>query len=570
MAIERKEAVLYIGKVLRFSVRLSYRSVCDRPIFFSIGFLLFLLYRSFPSLFYFLLSSSPVIVCTTLLLGVLLSCGESRIPEIEEETEQDDYKYDEKTSSLQVGTSNNNTDEIFTEQTYTESTAKVACSSEERADKEFGIEEKVDEERGRCDQGIGEKRELSEEDPVEESARVGEDVGCSSSVNGNPAEGPNIDDRRSFLDSEPGLPFSSYPNPSMVDLTLMHDQKPKLDEGGGGEGKEEDQKGVMDLGPCVLERYRRLESLIARRRARKNLRFELEKNLIDLDVNVSASSVDEFSRFHAQIPPISAPRPNPLDLFNDSEETSAIPGSAPSILHQRENPFDLSPFDQVSESCGISSLLRENWYPREYMSISQRDMLFRRHDSFNLSGGELRQEKRFSRLRPYYASDTIDLDSRSSSTTFHRQLSDKSESKLSFVLELDDVVSSVNDQDYCENTIEKHDEETLEDGSQCSDGGESMEVEVENSEISATDGDVSRLNDVELFGSLEEKEDSEEVSSSLTILDAEKFKLMEEKQGGSTSHTLSEDTEKKPIPDLISWEGTGESQILHNTGIEIG
>nr|CAD1829529.1 unnamed protein product [Ananas comosus var. bracteatus] len=564
MAIERKEAVLYIGKVLRFSVRLSYRSVCDHPIFFCIGFLLLLLYRSFPSLFYFLLSSSPVIVCTTLLLGVLLSCGESRIPEIEEEKEQD-YKYDEKTSSLKVGTSNNNTDEIFTEQTYTESTAKVTYLSEERANKEFGIEGKVDEERGHCDQGIGEKRELSEENPVEEAARVGEDVGCSSSVNGNPAEGPNIDGRYSFLDSEPDLPLSSYPNPSMVDLTLMHDQKPKADEG-GGEGKEEDQKSVMDLGPCVLERYRRLESLIARRRARKNLRFELEKNLIDLDVNGSASSVDEFSRFHAQIPPISAPRPNPLDLFNDSEETSAVPGSAPSILHQRKSPFDLSPFDQVSESSGISSLLRENWYPREFMSISQRDMLFRRHDSFNLSGGELRQEKRFSRLRPYYASDTIDLDLGSSSTTFHRQLSDKSESKLSFVLELDDIVSSVNDQDYCENTIEKHDEETLEDGSQCSDGGESMEVEVENSEISATDGDVSRLNDVVLFGSLEEKEDSEEVSSSLTILDAEKFKLMEEKQGGLTSHTLSEDTEKKPIPDLISWEGTGESQILHNTG----
>ncbi|KAJ0094753.1 hypothetical protein Patl1_15869 [Pistacia atlantica] len=46
---------------------------------------------------------------------------------------------------------------------------------------------------------------------------------------------------------------------------------------------EVDQKNLMDLGTSDLERNQRLENLIARRRARKNLRLMTLKNLIDLE-----------------------------------------------------------------------------------------------------------------------------------------------------------------------------------------------------------------------------------------------------------------------------------------------
>ncbi|XP_009383260.2 uncharacterized protein LOC103971045 isoform X1 [Musa acuminata AAA Group] len=83
MAINRNEIRVYIEKIMVFCVRTSYRCARDHPFVFALVFFLLVLYRSFPSLFAFLVSSSPVIVCTTVLLGLLLSYGEPNIPEIE-------------------------------------------------------------------------------------------------------------------------------------------------------------------------------------------------------------------------------------------------------------------------------------------------------------------------------------------------------------------------------------------------------------------------------------------------------------------------------------------------------
>ncbi|KAJ0006884.1 hypothetical protein Pint_29805 [Pistacia integerrima] len=52
---------------------------------------------------------------------------------------------------------------------------------------------------------------------------------------------------------------------------------------------EVDQKNLMDLGTSELERNQCLEKLIARSRARKNLRLMTEKNLIDLEDKTHSS-----------------------------------------------------------------------------------------------------------------------------------------------------------------------------------------------------------------------------------------------------------------------------------------
>ncbi|KAG0484399.1 hypothetical protein HPP92_008478 [Vanilla planifolia] len=85
----------------------------------------------------------------------------------------------------------------------------------------------------------------------------------------------------------------------------------------------DDQRNVMDLGSSDLERNRRLESLMARRRARKNQVIIFEKDQIELHSNDKA--MNELS-FHHQISPISAPRRNPL--------TSLINGRTPWALVQ--------------------------------------------------------------------------------------------------------------------------------------------------------------------------------------------------------------------------------------------
>ncbi|CAA3023138.1 Hypothetical predicted protein [Olea europaea subsp. europaea] len=59
------------------------RSVCNHP--FLVGFVVFLvfLYRSSPFVFSLLVYASPVLVCTAILLGTLLSFGELNLPDVE-------------------------------------------------------------------------------------------------------------------------------------------------------------------------------------------------------------------------------------------------------------------------------------------------------------------------------------------------------------------------------------------------------------------------------------------------------------------------------------------------------
>lgn len=105
-------------KFAMFSIRTSFRSVRNHP--FLVGIVLFLifLYRSFPFLFSLFLSASPVLVCTAVLLGTLLSFGQSNIPEIEKEE-----KITQDVVSLRAGVAGNGTivverDESFVIERY--------------------------------------------------------------------------------------------------------------------------------------------------------------------------------------------------------------------------------------------------------------------------------------------------------------------------------------------------------------------------------------------------------------------------------------------------------------------
>ncbi|GER51964.1 unnamed protein product, partial [Striga asiatica] len=83
MAVDMLEIGVKMRKGVIFTIRVSFRSVCNHP--FLVGFLCFLilLYRSSPFIFSLLVSTSPILICTAVLLGVLLSYGEPNIPEIE-------------------------------------------------------------------------------------------------------------------------------------------------------------------------------------------------------------------------------------------------------------------------------------------------------------------------------------------------------------------------------------------------------------------------------------------------------------------------------------------------------
>ncbi|XP_047085020.1 uncharacterized protein LOC124696332 [Lolium rigidum] len=80
MASDTNNLVLHIRRLVRSPIRLAYHCACDHPEVLGAAIVLLLLHGLCPTLFAFMLSSSPVIVLTALLLGALLSYGEANVP----------------------------------------------------------------------------------------------------------------------------------------------------------------------------------------------------------------------------------------------------------------------------------------------------------------------------------------------------------------------------------------------------------------------------------------------------------------------------------------------------------
>ncbi|WVZ68463.1 hypothetical protein U9M48_017398 [Paspalum notatum var. saurae] len=721
MALEAKQATLCIKKVLRLLIRNGYRFVSKHPILLGLGVLLYLLYRSSPGFFAFLLSSSPVIICTTLLLGILLSYGEVNLPEASEDQKgtpgisafrvgnsSSDIHF-EANQSLSVPESRENTSHF--EQRETKQTVSFrerasehvdldddvpllrrAAEEDERGDwgnmpktltpfpsmvnfrqeagfgedlilntkresqgllfmqekdnnqttlfdrvllsglndkdtsfglfpssenasKHAGIEENLNESIVFKDSTPSKDGEISQEKQIKELAGNSKTAFAVSVHQWEKTGGLSIDTSNAvgdkLLDSSLGSPWarvssqdgssgfdsdqaeSSSPDASMTDIAPVLDEIDPLlgadytppepipkdysdtdshvsedhqidddsnDEGDenyakgnveGSEGKKDDgreaeaaflwtaddEKNLMDLGYSEMERNRRLEILMARRRSRKNIRFEIDNSLIDINSSGTGRSLDDLSRFRAQVPPIAVPRRNPFDLPYDPEE-AAIPGSAPSILHARKNPFDL-PLEQSNDS-GVPT--HDSLNSGESVISPRRDMIFRRHESFNFGRTDAIQENRFSRLKPYFVPETVEWNA----SNFQRQFSDKSESKLSSVTE-SDMASSVADLEDHKNDDEK---DLADVESECSDDINSIDVELDNSDID--DREIA-LQHFVFERSQERGEREAHLASTKGKGHEEDF--MDEAAGSSTMpfHT---------VPDLLSWEdGDGDNSL---------
>ncbi|KAK3198268.1 hypothetical protein Dsin_021683 [Dipteronia sinensis] len=349
------------------------------------------------------------------------------------------------------------------------------------ADDDLGVED---------DKSPGELIDTRKEDPLISWKRVGEDSddddegdGDKSSASGSDgAESsspdasmadiiPMLDELHPLLDLEAAQPAllsrnasdaaSGSSHKSGEDSVESEDTDKQGEEGEGeddndddeeeeGEGAkrgnedesksaikwtEVDQKNLMDLGTLELERNQRLENLIARRRARKTMRVMAEKNLIDL----------ESADFPFNVPPIATTRRNPFELPYDSYDDMVIPGSAPSILLPRRNPFDL-PYDSNEEKPD----LKEDSFQQEFSVFQNKEPLYRRNETFNIgtSGfGGPRQERLDFRWRPYFVPERMASEEGTSFSSFQRQLSELSESKVSSVPDTESVSSAVDEED---------------------------------------------------------------------------------------------------------------------------
>ncbi|KAL0346090.1 UNVERIFIED_CONTAM: hypothetical protein Sradi_4440300 [Sesamum radiatum] len=85
MGIKLLEIGIKMSKGVIFTIRVCFRSVCNHPFLVGILFLLAFVFRYFPFVFSLLVSASPVLIATAVLLGTLLSFGQPNIPELETE-----------------------------------------------------------------------------------------------------------------------------------------------------------------------------------------------------------------------------------------------------------------------------------------------------------------------------------------------------------------------------------------------------------------------------------------------------------------------------------------------------
>ncbi|XP_025808230.1 uncharacterized protein LOC112886524 isoform X3 [Panicum hallii] len=564
MGVEAKQdALCSIKKTLRCAVRTTWRCASENWALFSLLLLPYLLYKYSPGFFAFLLSNSPVIICTALLLGVLLNYGGAHLPEIREDV---NIKADQRFSvpavkediirEASVGRRDGNKCIDLDENvpllkghdqrderveaaggrpvkvlTYADKESKDACLSKDKGNEYANLFEDV--QRSRVDgkeatlgvySSIENVREDAEmvaspnyEGRVCTDSQSGEvvDVSEHKTVDGatgkcrwsrafsvrrrkkladikieainsvadnqldhslcSPLTGVGSHDSSSGFDPDNAERHS--PGVSMIDIGAVLDETEPLlgadcshshritnDESDNhsivtphdsqvesdsndvtdnnkakddGEEKDarlesallwtaDDEKNVMDLGYSEKERFRRLESMMVRRKSRKSITFDLDS----MDV-----TGNDFSRFRPQLQPISISE-RQMNPFSDDAE---IPGSAPPILHPQKSPFDF--LTEQSIETGVPA--RHNLEPQESMAVSHQDALFTRHESFNCARPPLRHGSRF---KPCFGLEEFNSEEAGAST-FQRQFSDRSVSRLSVVSECD-TVSSIGDPEH--------------------------------------------------------------------------------------------------------------------------
>ncbi|XP_076915041.1 uncharacterized protein LOC143574265 [Bidens hawaiensis] len=544
------------------SIIICYRSLINHPFLVGMILFLFLMQKLFPLLFSILVSASPVLVSTAVLLGTLLSFGNPNLPEIEIEPDSEQTRIRKLESE---GVSRIETVESLPCEEVNGSRVEVVEKSFEELAKGSDVVDdgllrfgEIDEEKVVLGSRYSPLQQSEDEHIVLESDKLWEgstdpvnsNSGLLWKVNGGGGGGGNDDDDEDDDEDDDGsdsgsdIAESSSPDASMADIIPMLDELHPLlseeqethqrshvsrdavsehslesddtssesnddddDDDTGAENHEslkmedkesidkddaitwteddqknlmnlgtselernrrlenlvarrraqkedtgvenhenlkmedeesidkddvmtwteDDQKNLMNLGTSELERNRRLENLIARRRARKTMRMQAERNLIDL----------ESSDLAWNIPPISTARNNPFDYDANDD----IPGSAPSVLLQRRNPFDL-PYDSSEEKPDLVG----DTFQQEFTTFQPKEPLFRRHESFNVgpsSFGASRSERQESRLKPYFVPER-------SFASFQRQFSGLSESKTSSVPDTESVTSDVENKDHGE------------------------------------------------------------------------------------------------------------------------
>lgn len=335
MGIDAKETGEILWKILGSSMNTSFKFMRNHPILSGVFMFLLALYIFLPSLLFFLIYSSPVLACAAMYAREKLG-----------------LRFSSSGPNTCVGEKNG-----------------VRCHLKQQRSVRRNARMKVEEWDSQTSEDEKDKviltslyNDLLGRTPhFEESPKAIED---------NVAE----DNEKTFNEEESrDLGDDNVEKPMFCNCEIKEEKYRELN--GKGERSEE-MDNVNEHGISEIERNKRLESLIARRRARRLFRLALDqRNKLQAEETTSPTAQNNNLQ-------ITVPRNNNSNSFEKrrnypSEMGLQIPGSAPSVLLKARNPFDI-PYDPQEERPN----LKGDSFDEEFSLFNRKDMFFCRHESF--------------------------------------------------------------------------------------------------------------------------------------------------------------------------------------------
>ncbi|RDX64403.1 hypothetical protein CR513_57045, partial [Mucuna pruriens] len=319
MGLNARDIQLRLLKVLNVSAVISYTFMQKHPFVSGALFVFFILYIFLSFIYNLLVFLSPFFVCIAIFLRIFWSSEQNQQKRVTKEEEKGEEKTVEQKHPPKVP--KNERRGLLYKCPSHNATSRRRNFTGKKLDVYGGLEIKAK------DLSAVFRNEFTRNDKEIRRAKFyKEDIDSS--------EAPI----KQVLFSEPSMLDlvacgASYDGLDKKTENKEGERKPQEDANKSVELSEDDQKNEMDLGTCELERHKRLESLIARRRARKQLKLQIEKGLVDIK-----------SVMPNQIAPLFITR---LNRFDSPKEFDGIemPGSAPSALR---SPFDI-PYDPFEE-----------------------------------------------------------------------------------------------------------------------------------------------------------------------------------------------------------------------------
>lgn len=357
MGLDAKDVCVIVWKVIRFSTNTTCRYAKRYPVASCVSAFVIFLYTFLPRIFYVMLCSSPLIACASFYLRNHLSGGE----------EEEEERTDRGGLLLSVSSEGRRRTEKA-ELKHQRSVRRNARREVEEVGKDWDSSQASEDERGKVimttlygelppETTIAPDLEAFKRD---RTLLAAEERFVQSNLDNEDyvvVEDP-LERVTSVCDGETELECSSSSSSSEEEEEREKETNTVIVA-----WTEDDQKNLMDLGTSEIERNKRLENLITRRRSRRFFLLAAERSLMDMEV-----------------PRICIGRNNYYGFDRENYETDGVimPGSAPSVMLPRRNPFDL-PYDPQEERPNLTG----DSFQQEFADGNPKDIFYSRHESFH-------------------------------------------------------------------------------------------------------------------------------------------------------------------------------------------